>query len=72
MDAGEAYEGTVDTLNSTDYKVEPRFAEKPLYTVRDLWLQVTDKKFLDTLKEKRNHADHKLQSQQTAVFQLFL
>ena len=33
-------------------KVEPRFAEKPLYTVRDLWFQVTDKKFLDSLEEK--------------------
>ena len=32
-------------------KVEPRFAEKLLYTVRDLWFQVTDKKFLDSLKE---------------------
>jgi len=31
-------------------KVEPRFAEKPLYTVRDLWFQVVDKKFLDSLK----------------------
>jgi len=30
-------------------KVEPRFAEKPLYTVRDLWFQVVDKKFLDSL-----------------------
>jgi len=33
-------------------KVEPRFAEKPLYTVRDLWFQVANKKFLDSLKEK--------------------
>jgi len=33
-------------------KVEPRFTEKPLYTVRDLWFQVIDKKFLDSLKEK--------------------
>jgi len=33
-------------------KVEPRFAEKPLYTVRDLWFQVTDQKFLDSLKDK--------------------
>jgi hypothetical protein len=33
-------------------KVEPRFAEKPLYTVRDLWFQVVDRKFLDSLKEK--------------------
>ena len=33
-------------------KVEPRFAEKPSYTVRDLWFQVIDKKFLDSLKEK--------------------
>jgi len=32
-------------------KVEPRFTEKPLYTVRDLWFQVVDKKFLDSLKE---------------------
>jgi uncharacterized OB-fold protein len=32
-------------------KVEPRFAQKPLYTVRDLWFQVADKKFLDSLKE---------------------
>jgi uncharacterized OB-fold protein len=31
-------------------KVEPRFAKKPLYTVRDLWFQVVDKKFLDSLK----------------------
>jgi hypothetical protein len=33
-------------------KVEPRFAEKPLYTVRDLWFQVADKKFLNSLKDK--------------------
>jgi uncharacterized OB-fold protein len=33
-------------------KVEPRFAEKPLYTVRDLWFQVVDQKFLDSLREK--------------------
>ena len=32
-------------------KVEPRFTEKPMYTVRDLWFQVVDKKFLDSLKE---------------------
>jgi uncharacterized OB-fold protein len=31
-------------------KVEPRFAEKPLYTVRDLWFQVIDRKFLNSLK----------------------
>jgi hypothetical protein len=31
MDAGEAYEGTQISLNSTDYKVEPTFAEKQLY-----------------------------------------
>ncbi len=33
-------------------KVEPRFAEKPLHTARDLWFQVTDKKSLDSLREK--------------------
>jgi hypothetical protein len=33
-------------------KVEPRFPEKPLYTVCHTWLQVTDKKSLNTLKEK--------------------
>jgi len=31
-------------------KVEPRFVPKPLYTVRDLYFIVTDKKWLDTLK----------------------
>jgi uncharacterized OB-fold protein len=31
-------------------KVEPRFVSKPLYTVRDLYFIVTDKKWLDTLK----------------------
>jgi hypothetical protein len=31
-------------------RVEPRFAKKPLYTVRDLWFEVVDKKFLDALK----------------------
>jgi len=39
-------------LNSL--KVEPRFAKNPLYTVRDLWCRVTDKKSLDSLKEKPN------------------
>jgi uncharacterized OB-fold protein len=33
-------------------EVVPQFAQKPLYTVRDLWFQVADKKFLDSLKEK--------------------
>jgi len=33
-------------------KVEPRFAEKPLYTVRDLWFQVADEKLLDSPQEK--------------------
>jgi uncharacterized OB-fold protein len=31
-------------------KVEPRFVPKPLYTVRDLYFIVTDKKWLDTIK----------------------
>jgi len=53
-------------------KVEPRFAEKPLYTVRDLWSQVTDKKFLDTLKEKRSHMNHKRQREQTGISSLVL
>jgi len=30
-------------LELNGLKVEPRFAEKPLYTVRDLWFQVVDK-----------------------------
>jgi len=38
-------------LELNGLKVEPRFAEKPLYTVRDLWFQVADKNFLDSLKE---------------------
>jgi len=39
-------------LELNGLKVEPRFVEKPLYTVRDLWFHVVDKKFLDSLKEK--------------------
>ena len=39
-------------LELNGLKVESRFAEKPLYTVRDLWFQVADKKFLDSLREK--------------------
>ena len=31
-------------LELNGLKVEPTFAEKPLYTVRDLWFQVTDQK----------------------------
>jgi hypothetical protein len=37
-------------LELNGLKVVPQFAEKPLYTVRDLWFQVADKKFLDSLK----------------------
>ena len=39
-------------LKLNGLKVEPRFAEKPLYTVRDLWFQVADEKFIDSLREK--------------------
>ena len=37
-------------LKLNGLKVVPKFAEKPLYTVRDLWFQVADTKFLDSLK----------------------
>jgi hypothetical protein len=37
-------------LELNGLRVVPQFADKPLYTVRDLWFQVADKKFLDSLK----------------------
>jgi uncharacterized OB-fold protein len=37
-------------LELNGLKVVPQFAEKPLYTVRDLWFRVADTEFLKSLK----------------------